>query len=57
MGVYEYLRTRFLSFDELFAIIDAQNIDEDLKNQLKFKYLNAPEGQVFFPSNEKYSKH
>lgn len=56
MGVYEYLRTRFLSFDELFAIIDAQNIDEDLKNQLKFKYLNAPEGQVFFPSNEEIFK-
>jgi hypothetical protein len=52
MGVFEYYKAKFLSYAQMDELIDALDCDESLKNQLKFKYHNSPEGQIFFPSNE-----
>lgn len=52
MGIKEYLNTHFMTFDEVDTVIDSLNAPEFIKNMLKFKYRNAPEGVIYFPSNE-----
>jgi hypothetical protein len=52
MGIKEYLNTHFMTFEEIDTMIESLNAPEFVKNMLKFKYRNAPEGVIYFPSNE-----